>query len=470
MKDLRSFLQQLVAHDPDQLVVVDREVAPVFEPTAIVDRLRSDPRYPTFPAVLFKRVRGSPFGLLLNLHGTYDRLALSLDATMHTMAEEFSRREKRPGTLRRVERSAAPVKEVVWAGDQVDLTRLPLLQHLELDAGKMITSAVSFTRDAETGAVNASVIRHQVFGKRELGFHPSQASNTGYILWQHQQRKQPLQVALAIGHHPALLLGAVSRPPGVGGELEVASGLLQQRLEVVPAETLDLDVPARAEFVLEGVVDTNPETYRQEGPCGEYPGYYTGSGPEAVLTVTAMTMRRNPIYVDVFNAHDEHLVLGGLTNMGRLLSRIREVLPTVTAINLPLSGGARTHAYIAMRKRVDGEPHQAAYAAFANEPILKHVFIVDDDIDVYDEQQVLWALATRFQADKDLTVIRNSLGGRLSPVAYGYRRDEKGALDTKLIFDCTKPAPPARFPSACRVSPQVAQRMDPDEYVRPLAQ
>jgi 2,5-furandicarboxylate decarboxylase 1 len=140
----------------------------------------------------------------------------------------------------------------------------------------------------------------------------------------------------------------------------------------------------------------------------------------------------------------------------------------VTALNLPISASARLHAYISMKKRIDGEPQIVAYAAMANEPILKHVFIVDDDIDVFDEAQVLWALATRFQADKDLTILPNSQGGRLNPVTYGYRRDEKGQMETKMIFDCTRPAEPVKFPEACRMPPEIVARMDPDEYVRPL--
>jgi 2,5-furandicarboxylate decarboxylase 1 len=466
-KDLRTFLQQLVTEDPAQVLVVEQEVDPVFEATAIVDRLRSEGNHARFPAVLFKKIKGSDIPLILNLHGTYERLARSIESDPKHMVADYSRREEQGGTLQVVDRAQAPVKEMVMTGDKVDLSLLPLLQHQELDAGKYITSAVSITRDPSSGVLNAGIFRHQVWNKREIAFHANPRQTTGYILWQRQQQGEPLQVALAIGHHPALLMAAASKPPRVGGELEVASALLQQPLEMVPAETLDLLVPARAEIVIEGVVDTDPEHFRAEGPFGEFPRYYTGAGRQAVLTVTAVTMRRKPIYVDVFNAHPEHLIIGGLPHMGTLLSRMREVVPTVTAVNLPLSGSARIHAYISMKKRIDGEPHLAAFVAFAHEPILKHVFVVDDDIDVFDESQVLWALATRFQADKDLTIIPNSIGGRLNPVTYGYKRDEKGPLETKLIFDCTRPAAPAQFPPACRVPPEVVARMDPAAFTRP---
>jgi 2,5-furandicarboxylate decarboxylase 1 len=142
----------------------------------------------------------------------------------------------------------------------------------------------------------------------------------------------------------------------------------------------------------------------------------------------------------------------------------------VTNIHLPLSASARMHAYISMKKHADGEPHLAAFNLFAYNPATKHVFIVDDDIDVANESEVLWALSTRFQADKDLVIIPNSIGGWLNPPTYAYRRDEKGSLETKLIFDCTKPMPPAKFPPATRVPPEVRERMDPGDYVRPVSE
>jgi 2,5-furandicarboxylate decarboxylase 1 len=123
-----------------------------------------------------------------------------------------------------------------------------------------------------------------------------------------------------------------------------------------------------------------------------------------------------------------------------------------------------------MKKVADGEPHLAAFNVMAYSPATKHVFIVDDDIDVTNEADVLWALATRFQADKDLVVINNSIGSRLNPPTYGYRRDEKGTLETKLIFDCTRPLSAGKFPEATRVPPDVKARMNPGDYVQPLSE
>ncbi len=463
-QDLRTYLDELVAKHPEQLKIIEDEIDPEFEATAIVHKMEKDPSYPGFPAVLFKNIKGSKIPLLLNLHGTYERVALSIGSDVAGMVPEYARREGSPVPTTLVDSKDAPVHEVVMTGDQIDATKLPSLVHQELDAGRYITSAAAISRDPDSGRLNAGIFRHQIQGADQVGFMTNPAHHTSYILRNNRDQGKPMEVALVIGHHPAMLMAAVSKLPGIGGELEVMGGLLGESVEVVQCKTVDLQVPARAEIVIEGVVDTNPEAVQNEGPFGEYPLYYTRLGPMPWLKITAITMRSQPIYVDVFNAHREHLVLGALPRMGGIYRRVRESIPTVTAVNLPLMG-IRSTLFIAMKKKVEGEPKIAASAAFAVDPILKHIFIVDDDIDVFDNDQVMWAWTTRFQGDRDLIVMPNFLGGHLNPVTYGYHREEKGPMETKMILDCTKPAPPATFPPACRVPPEVVERVQPASHV-----
>jgi 2,5-furandicarboxylate decarboxylase 1 len=463
-KDLRTYLDELVAAHPEQLKVVRKRVDPDFEAAAIVDRLEDDDRYPGFPAVLFQQVGDAEVPLLINLHGTYERLALAIESDVHGMVPEYARREGQPVRSVEVEEADAPVHDVVWTGDEIDVGRLPLLCHQELDAGRYITSAFTLSRDPESGKLNAGIFRHQYQGPRQLGIQVNPAHHTGYILRQYRERGERMEVALVIGHHPAVTMGAVSKLEGVGGELDVAGGLLGEPVEMVRCKTLELNVPARAEIVIEGFIDPDPEKTEIEGPFGEYPRYYTKVGPQPYIQVTAVTMRRDAIFVDVFNAASEHSILGGLPRMGSIYRRVKEALPAVTAVNLPLSGMARSHLYISMKKASEGEPKIAACAAFAVDPLLKHIFVVDDDIDVFNEVDTLWCLATRFQADRDLTVMPNFLGGQLNPITYGYRRDEKGAMETKLIFDCTKPVG-VDFPTMCRVPPDVVARMNPADWL-----
>ncbi|MGH3504030.1 MAG: UbiD family decarboxylase [Nocardioidaceae bacterium] len=464
-QDLRTYLDTLLSEYPEQLKIVEDEVDPEFEATAIVDKIETDPRYPGFPAVLFKRIKGSRVPLLLNLHGTYERVALSIDSDVHGMVPEYARREGSAIPPTEVSSEQAPVHEVVLTGDDTDLGDLPFLVHQELDAGKYITSAATISRDPESGRLNAGIFRHQVQGAKQVGFMTNPAHHTSYILRALRDQGRKMEVALVIGHHPAMLMGAVSKLPGIGGELEAMGGLLGESVDVVKGKTVDLMVPARAEIVIEGVVDTDPEKVEKEGPFGEYPLYYTRIGPMPWVQVTAVTMRRDPIYVDVFNAHREHLTLGALPRMGSIYRRVREAMPTVTAVNLPLHG-IRSALFISMNKKVDGEPKIAASAAFAVDPILKHIWVVDDDVDVFDMGDVLWAMTTRFQADRDLVTMPNFLGGHLNPVTYGFHREEKGPMETKLILDCTKPAPPEHFPQRCRIPPEVRERVQPDRFLR----
>jgi 2,5-furandicarboxylate decarboxylase 1 len=464
-KDLRTYLDDLLDKHPEQLLVVEDEVDPEFEAAAIVHKIYNDPAFPGYPAVLFKNVKGSPVPCLLNLHGTYERVALSIDSDLHGQVDEYARREGSPIAPKMVDSKDAPVHEVVWTGDQIDINKLPFLIHQELDAGRYITSAATISRDPESGRLNAGIFRHQVQGPKQVGFMTNPAHHTSYILRANRELKRPMEVALVIGHHPAMLMAAVSKLPGIGGEMDVMGGLLGEPVEMVKCKTVDLEVPARAEIVIEGVVDTDPEKVQNEGPFGEYPLYYTRLGPMPWVQITAVTMRRQPIYVDVFNAHREHLVLGALPRMGSLLRRIKDSMPTVTAVSLPLMG-IRSTLFIQMKKRVEGEPKIAASAAVSVDPILKHIFIVDDDIDVTDIDQVLWAFTTRFQGDRDMIVMPNFLGGHLNPVTYGWHREEKGPQETKIIFDCTKPAPPVTFPPACRVPPDVVERVDPKAVLK----
>jgi 2,5-furandicarboxylate decarboxylase 1 len=464
-QDLRTYLDQLVKHHPEQLKIIDEEVDPEFEATAIVDKIENDARYPGFPAVLFRNIKGSEVPLLLNLHGTYPRVALSIGSDVKGMVTEYSKREGSPIPPKLVESSEAPVHEVVQTGDEIDITKMPFLVHQELDAGKYITSAATISRDPESGRLNSGIFRHQIQGPRQVGFMTNPAHHTSYILRANRDAGRKMEVALVIGHHPAMLMSAVSKLPGIGGEIDVMGGLLGEPVEVVKCKTVDLEVPAGAEIVIEGVVDTDPERVQNEGPFGEYPLYYTRLGPMPWVEITAVTMRKDPIYVDVFNAHREHLVLGALPRMGSMFRRVRDAMPTVSALNLPLAG-IRSIAFIAMKKRVEGEPKIAACAAFSVDPILKHVFVVDDDIDVYNEDEVLWALTTRFQADRDLIVMPNFLGGHLNPVTYAWNREEKGPMETKMIFDCTKPAPPLTFPPKCRVPPDVVERVQPEALLK----
>src|SRR5918992_265577 len=252
-KDLRTYLQQL---QPNHLKVVDQEIDRKWEISAFIEKLRKDPRYPEFPGVLFTNVKGSKFPVLINLCASYERLALSIDATVKTMVPEYGKREANGIPPVEVARRDAPVKEVIWKGDEGDLNKLPTVWHNELDSGYYVDAGVALLRDPDSGKVNAGIYRHEVQSNRELGFMSNPSHHGSYVLRRMRELGKPLEIAIVIGHHPAFLMAAVSQLAGIGGELEACGGLFGEPLEVVPAETVNLMVPARAEIVVEGVIDT----------------------------------------------------------------------------------------------------------------------------------------------------------------------------------------------------------------------
>lgn len=457
-KDLRTFLDEVVQSRPDDLLMVNREVDPVFELAGVVAKLEQAGQ---FPAVLFRRVKGGSLPVLINLAASYERLALALGSTVHEMVPEFARRFSEPLPTREVD--GGPVKEVVWTGDAADLSRLPLTVHNELDAGKYVSAGVMIVRDPDSGGLNAGIYRHQVQGPKQLGLFTNPAFHGDHIRRKYEERGQAMEVVIALGHHPALLMAAASRPPGIGKELEIAGSLMGEPLEMTPGTTVNLPVPARAEIAIEGYVP--PGARQFEGTFGEWPRYYTGMGDRPYIVVKAITMRRDAICQDLFAAHPEHNVVGALPRMGSLYMRIQACVPNLRAVNLPMSGGGVATCYISIAKKVEGEAKMAAFAAFSTHASIKHVYVVDDDIDVFNEAEVLWAMATRFEAHRDLSVVPNALGSWLIPTAYHLDNRPGGVMNTKVIFDCTKPAAPAEFPKRAVVPPDVVQKIDLKAYL-----
>ena len=461
-KDLRTFLLDVAQKYPDEVRVFPDEVDPKFEITAFVEKLelkRDD------PVAFFRRVKGSRLPTVANAMATYKRLAVSIDISETGMVEEYARKESNPIPTKSVNPSQAPVKQVVLKGKDAKLSTLPLINHNELDGGKYICSAVMQVKDPDNGWVNCGIYRHQIWDDYHFGVMTNPNNHANYVWRKYRDLGKPMQVALVVGHHPGYYMAAVARLPQIGGELDVAGGLMGEPLEVVKAETLDMVVPARAEVVIEGIVN-EPGKLVDEGPFGEWPRYYSGKKMVPVAEVTAITMRRDAIYQDIIAAHNEHTILGALPRMGSILRRTKGVVPSVKAVNLPVSGAARCHCYISMKKWVDGEPKQAAFSAFATDPNIKMVVVVDDDIDVFNEEEVLWAIATRFQADVGLTVIPNALGGHLNPSAYAFDRTKHGVMETKLILDATKPMPPFEFAPRAMAPRATFEKVDATKAVK----
>ena len=251
-----------------------------------------------------------------------------------------------------------------------------------------------------------------------------------HIYFEMQERKgQPLQVALVIGVDPLTLLASQAIVPLDADELEIAGALQRRALPVVKCLTSDVRVPAEAEIVIEGRL--LPEVREPEGPFGEFPQYYSEPAARHVIEVDVVTHRTDPIFHTIVGGGREHILLGAIPREATLLANLRRNFPNVLDVHLPPGGVGRYHLYVQIRKRQEGEGKNIILGALAGHYDVKHVVVVDEDVDIHNPTEVEWAVATRFQADQDLVIVPNSQGSRLDPST----RDGVGA---KMGLDATK--------------------------------
>jgi 2,5-furandicarboxylate decarboxylase 1 len=427
VSNLRTFLEELEAKAPEEIWRIREAVDPSFEIAALVLELEKRKQA---PVLWFERVRGSEFPLVTNVFADRRRYARALGVPMESLhAEWVARNERRVAPI---VRETGPVRDVVRTGADVDLGALPIVMHFTEDAGPYITNGIVVAKDPDTGVRNASFHRMQLRGRNRLGT----SLHSRRHLWDYQRRAEErgeaVPVAVVIGAHPLFHFGAgLSKVPIDVDEYEVAGGFFGDPLEIVPGITVPVEAPAEAEIVLEGRI--LPGVREPEGPFAEFTGYASERSTEHVIEVSAISHRRHALYQDIVGGiSDEHTMLLGVPQEARLLRVLRAHFPTVKAVSYPKSGTCRLHCYIAMKPTAEGQAKNAAMAAFGDDLALKLVVVVDDDVDVSNEEDVLWAVATRMQADRDLFVIPNAMGAILDP-------STRAGTTAKVGIDATRP-------------------------------
>ena len=427
MRSMREWLKVLEA--AGQLKTIRRAVDLRYELAAL--GAKADGKF----ALLFQNVKGATMPVVAGLGSSREMFARALGVRRDQVVERFSAAQASPRPCVTISRDAAPVKEVVELA--VDLGALPVPVHHEKDGGAYITAGVLIAEDPKTGIGNLSIHRLQVLGRNRLGILilPRHLS---HLYRAAEAAGEPLDVAIAIGLDPLLLLASQAITPLGVDERTIASALYAEPLELVRGETVALDVPAHAEIVLEGKL--LPRVREVEGPFGEYPKYYGPASPKPVVEVTAVTTRRSPIYQTIVPASMEHLLLGSLPREGGMLRVIRGAVPNTIGVHLTPGGTCRYHAVVAIDKRNEGEAKNAMFAAFASSQEVKRVVVVDKDVDIFDPIDVEWAIATRFQAGRDLVVVERALGNKLDP-------SSDDGLGDKMGLDATVPwgADPFRY-------------------------
>lgn len=443
---LRGFIEELRSRK--SLFGVSRPVDPRFELGAVLRKTKG-----TTP-VVFKQVVGYSMPVVAGIVGTRELLALSMGIQRDQIMARIVQAITNPGATTSV--ATAPVHKNVTR--DFDLTKfLPVPTFHEKDSAPFVTAAVLMVKDPVDRRRFTSIRRMQLNGPNCLSVL---VESPGLMAMYDECDRvgKPLEVALAIGVHPVITLSSQLPTQTFGlDKMGVACALAGEHIPMVRCVDVALEVPAEAEIVLEGRM--LPEVRKPEGPFGELFGYYGPQSMQPVIEISTVTWRDNPIFQVIFPSSYEHKMPGALMRETVLWNHVRHVIPTVKNVNVTMGGGGRCHAVISIKKTAEGQGKQAILAALAANKDLKHVVVVDDDVDVFDAEDVEWAIASRAQADEDVVIVPNAQGTPLEPshVVRG--------VSAKMGIDATYPLSRKEQFSRTRIPGYEDIRLD--EYLSP---
>ena len=449
--DLRDFLALL--EERGQLRRISVEVDPKLEMTEIASRVLRQGG----PALLFERPKGSDIPVLANLFGTVERVALGMGADDQGKLREigsllaFLKEPEPPKGLKSTwetlpvfrkvldmapkKRSSAPCQAVEIDGDDVDLSRLPIQTCWPEDAGPLITWGLVVTRGPRKSRQNLGIYRQQVIGRNRviMRWLAHRGGALDFREWQQMHPGEPFPVAVALGADPATILAAVTPVPDTLSEYAFAGLLRGSRTEVTECRLSDLQVPASAEFVLEGHI--HPDDMADEGPFGDHTGYYNEVERFPVFTVEKITHRPDPIYHSTYTGRppDEPAILGVALNEV-FVPILQKQFPEIVDFYLPPEGCSYRLAIVSIRKQYPGHAKRVMFGVWSflrQFMYTKFVIVVDDDVDTRSWEDVIWAITTRMDPARDTTLIENT------PIDYLDFASPVSGLGSKMGLDAT---------------------------------
>lgn len=429
--DMRAFMDHLAKQG--DLVEIDKPVSTEFEIAAYI-RKSSDTGGPCF---LFNNVTGRDgWRATGSMYSDHRRILGALGVPAEEATRLFLDATHNPVPWEVV--TGGPCKEMIVTGDDVDLGTMPIVRHSEKD-GVYITAGVEVARDPDTGVHGLGMHRMEVFGKNRLGLWAPGERRIGRARVKQEERGQRTEIAVVIGPDPCTVLASCSRVPHDQEKYEIAGALLGGPLKLTKCETIDVLVPATAECVIEGYIE--PGDVAMESAFGEFPGCYGGRMEVPVMTVTAVTHRRDPIYQTVltgFPVTEDHL-LNWIPMNAVVYEDAKRISPGV--IDVTVRGNYVYDTVIKMRKRHETEPWNVMSAVLAGNAQAKYCVVVDEDVDIYDDKQVGWAISTRSQPATDVHIFPVMVGAPLDPSAPLIRQT------SKMGTDATRPlgADPVRY-------------------------
>lgn len=416
---LRAALKKL--ESSGQLLHCNREVDPKFELGAVLKHFNNE------RPILFNKVKDSQILVVGAMFGNRDIYYKMIEATEENRIFKMMNAIANPKPTKLL--AKGPVKENIITRN-IDLPRMfPIPTFHGGDSSSYITAGIVVLKDPETGQRHTSVRRLQVNGGNEVSILvASPLAKSQYEFMENQNK--PLEVAIVLGYDYYLLLASQISSATYGvDKYEVDSALRGEPLELVKCHSVDLEVPAYAEIVLEGIMPPNKRV--EEGPFGELMGYYGEKGLHPVVEIKTIIHRNNPIFQTSFPCREEHLA-NGLIREIELYSILKNLVD-VKDVNVTVSGGCRFHAFVSINKKLEGDGKSAIIGALASSKDVKHVVIVDEDVNIYSHDDIEWAIATRMQGSKDIVIVPGALGSGLEP-----SHIVRGVTD-KVGIDATKP-------------------------------
>jgi len=451
--DLRDFINSL--EKKGELVRIKTEVSPYLEITEILERLL----LMKGPAVLFENVKGFNFPVVANLYGTIERVALGLESDEEGLEEigtflaYLQHPEPPKGLIEAIKKlpffakimsltpksvNRAPCQEVIIQGDDVDLSRFPIMTCWPGDVAPLITWPLVITQSPSGGPYNVGVYRMQVIGKNKtiMRWLKTRGGAQHYREW--MERNTPMPVSVAIGCEPATTIAAVTPVPERVGEFHFAGLLRKEAIELVQCMTNSLMVPATSEIVLEGEILPGEEA--QEGPFADHTGYYNAEEHFPVFRVKCITHRSNPLYLSTITGRppkEDAIIALALTKI--FLPLLRNQFPEIMDFHLPMEAVSYRIAVVSIKKEFPGHAKRVMMGlwGFLKQFLyVKYIIVVDDDIDVRKWDDVIWALSTRVDPGRDTTIIENT------PFDYLDFSTPLPELGAKMGIDATMKSPP----------------------------
>lgn len=429
-QSLRGFLEMVERDFPADFVRITDPVRRELDITSMVFEVE---RSGKSPVLLFENVEGFDQPVVTNVAGNRRLLAAAMGVAPDDLPLAYRERCQDYQPVELV--GDAPWQDVVLEGDDVDLTRLPIPLHFTVDAAPYITAGQITARDPETGVDTVGFHRLMLKGKNRLGLSLHSRRRMYEFHRRAEARGEALPATITLGVHPIHYMGSMAYhfPPGVR-KYEIIGALFGEPYRVARSGTADIEVAAGAEIVIEGEILA--DTREPEGPFGEFTGYASYRSTENVFVAKRIQMRSDAIFHSVASGTaSDHILVSSISREAEILNALRRNLPNVISVHVPLCTVGALMAIVSIKKTAEGQPKQAIMAALGTEFYIKTVVVVDEDVDIFNLSDVMWAVMTRTRADRDITFIHGAMGAILDPTS-----DPEDHTLTKVGIDATKPA------------------------------